>query len=72
MDGYYVVGLTVISCLGYGCIITMVRKQNKTYLVSITDFMQCNCLDCAKMLSMAMKKRGHSKVIHNSMVSLSF
>lgn len=51
MDGYYVVGLTVIPYLGYGCIITMVRKKNKTYLVSIAEFMQCNFLDFAKMLS---------------------
>ena len=37
MDGYYVVGVTPIPYLKYGCIITIVSKEEKTYPVSIAD-----------------------------------
>ena len=34
MDGYYMVGVTPILHPGYKCIITLVSKEEKTYLVS--------------------------------------
>ena len=44
MDGYYVVGVTAILYLVFGCIITIVSKKENTYLMSIVD----NILDYAK------------------------
>ena len=58
MDGYYVVGVTPIPYLGYGCIITIVSKDDKTYLVSIANIPQCTYPNFAKMLSLAVGKRG--------------
>ena len=36
MDGYYVVGVAAIPYHGYGSIIIIVFKEEKTYLMSIT------------------------------------
>ena len=58
MDGYYVVGVTPILYLGNGCIITIVFREEKTNLVPIADIPQCNCPDFAKMLSLAVGKKG--------------
>ncbi len=58
MKGYYVVGVIPIPYRGYGCIISIVFKEEKTYLVSIADIPQCTCPDFAKMLSLAVGKRG--------------
>ena len=35
MDGYYVMGVTTIPYHGFGCILTIVSKENMTYLMSI-------------------------------------
>jgi hypothetical protein len=43
MDDYYVVGVMAISYHGYGSIITIVSKEEKTYLLSITKNPQCTC-----------------------------
>lgn len=37
MDGCYVVGVTVITYHGYRCIITIVSKKEKTYLIFVID-----------------------------------
>ena len=39
MDGYYVVGVMVITYHGYGCIITIVSKEEKMNLISIVDIL---------------------------------
>ena len=54
MDGYHVVGVTLIPYPGYGCIIIIVSKEEKTYLVSIANSPQCTCPDFVKLLSLAM------------------
>jgi hypothetical protein len=38
--------------------ISIVSKEEKTYLVSIADFPQCTCPDFAKMLSLGVGKKG--------------
>ena len=58
MDGYYMVGVTTIPYPRYRSIITIVSKEDKTYLVSIAHNPQCTCLDFAKMSSMVVGKRG--------------
>ena len=57
MEGYYVVGVTPIPSPGYGCIISIVSKEEKTFYVSIADIPQCTCPDFAKMF-LAVGKRG--------------
>jgi hypothetical protein len=52
-----VVGVTPISYRVYRCIITIVSKQEKTYLVSIADIPQYTSLDFATMLSLAVGKK---------------
>lgn len=47
-------GVTAISYLGFGYIITIVFREERTYFLSIT----CTCHDFAKMSSMAVGKRG--------------
>ena len=59
VDGYYVVGVTSNPYHGYGCVITIVSKKEKTYIVFIAYIAQCNCLDFAKILLLAVQKRGH-------------
>ena len=58
MDDYYVVGVTATPSIEFGCIITIVSKEERAYLVSIAYNPQCTCPDFAKMASMAMGKRG--------------
>ena len=58
MDGYYVVGVTLIPYPGYGCIITIVSKEEKTHLVSIAYIPQCTCPDFVKILALAVGKKG--------------
>ena len=58
MDGYYVVGVIPVPYSGYKCIITIVSKVEKTYFASIADIPQCTCPNFAKMLSLAVGKRG--------------
>ena len=59
MDGYYVVGVIAIPYLGYGCIVTVISKEEKTYLVSVVDNPHHNCPNFVKMTSMVVGKRGH-------------
>jgi hypothetical protein len=59
MDGYYVVGVTTISYLGFVSIINIVFKEERTYFLSIA----CNPLHALAMTlrkwsSMAVGKRG--------------
>lgn len=57
MDGYYVVGVTTISYLGIGCIVNIVSKEERNYLVLIANNPQCIYLDFARMSSMRVGKR---------------
>ena len=59
MDGYYVVGVIAIPYLGYGCIVTVISKEEKTYLMSVVDNPHHNCPNFVKMTSMVVGKRGH-------------
>ena len=58
MDGYYVVGVTAIPCLGYGVIINIVSKEDITYRMTIGDIPHCTCPDFTKMFSQALEKKG--------------
>ena len=58
MDGYNGMVVTVITHHGYGCVITIVSKEEKTYLISNVYTLQCAYLDFAKMYSVAMGNRG--------------
>ena len=57
MDVYSMVGVTPIPYPRYICIIILVSKEEKIYLVSSADILQCMCPDFAKMLYLAMRKR---------------
>ena len=57
MDGYYVVKITVAKYLGHEGIITNVSKEDKAYLVSIADILQCICPNFTRMSFLAMRKR---------------
>ena len=57
MDGYYVVKITVVKYLGHEGIITNVSKEDKAYLVSIADILQCICPNFTRMSFLAMRKR---------------
>ena len=59
MDEYYVVGVTPTPYPRYKCIISIVSKEEKTYLVSMVDISQWSCPNFAKMLSLAVGKRVH-------------
>ena len=59
-DGYYVVGVIPILYPEHGCIITIVSKEEKTYLVSIAYILQYTCPDFVKMLYLAVGKKGQS------------
>ena len=37
MDGYYVVGVTIILYLGFGVVINIVFKEDNSYYVAIGD-----------------------------------
>ena len=52
-DRYYVVGVMAIMYLRHGCTITIVSKEERTYLVFFANNPQWTCLDFAKMTSMA-------------------
>jgi hypothetical protein len=58
MDGYYVMGVTAVPFSIYKCIKIIVFKEEKTYLMTVAHISQSSCLDFAKILSMAMGKRG--------------
>ena len=47
MNGYYMLGVITIPYLGFGCIITIVSKEERTNLMSIANNPQCTCLDFA-------------------------
>ena len=42
----------------YTCIITIVAKEENPYLMSIVDIPECSCDNFARMLYLAMRKRG--------------
>ena len=58
MNAYCVVGVVAIPYPGVNCIITIVSKEERTYLVSIADNPQCPCSVFVKMASMIVGKRG--------------
>lgn len=58
MDGYYVVGMTGNPYLGYSCIITIVPKEGENLPHGIANIPQCTWPNFAKMLSLALGKRG--------------
>ena len=56
MDGYYVARVIAIPYLELKCIISIVYKEERTYLVSIAHNSQCTCDDYAKISSMTLGK----------------
>jgi hypothetical protein len=58
MDGYYVVGITVIPYPGFGVLINIVSKEDITYRVTIGDMPHCTCSDFTKMSSQSLGKKG--------------
>lgn len=58
MDKYFVVGVTTIPYLGFGCIITIDSKKERTYLVCIVENSRALALTLQKMLSKVVGKRG--------------
>jgi hypothetical protein len=58
MEGYYVVGITVIPYSGFGVLINIVSKEDIIYRVKIGDMLHCTCFDFTKMsLSLWKMKR---------------
>jgi hypothetical protein len=49
MTKYYVIHVTMIPYPNYGCIITLVTSRKQIYLISISNFSQCSCLNFIKM-----------------------
>lgn len=58
MDDYYVVSAMAIPYHGYGSIITIVSKEDKTYLMSITNNPQCTCPKFCKVVVNGNGKEG--------------
>ena len=48
IDGYYIMGVTAILFHVFKCIIIIISKEEKTYLVFITNNLQRTCLNFAK------------------------
>ena len=57
IEGFHVVGVTVIPYPGFGVIINIVSKQDITYHVTIGDIPHCTCPDFTKMSSQALEKK---------------
>ena len=45
MDGYYVINIIVIPYVGFGVIINIISKEDKSYRVTIGDIPQYMCVD---------------------------
>jgi hypothetical protein len=57
MDGFYVVGITVIPYPGFEMLINIVSKENIIYCVTIGDLPHCTCSDFTKMSSQSLGKK---------------
>ena len=64
MDNDYVVGVTTMPYPGFGIIISIISKEDNSYLVASGNNPYCTCLDFMKISSCSGKKREMSNCKH--------
>ena len=58
MNGYYMVGVSTISYLGFGVLINTIFNKDIAYRVKIGDILLCTCFDFTKMSSSSLGRKG--------------
>lgn len=58
MNGYNIVGVTIVPHPGYGAVISFAAPTDNIYRVSISNFPNCTCPDFIKMSTTSLGKKG--------------